>query len=272
MATPRAWALLKLMDDDGLLEKIFPELAPLKHCSQNAYHQYDVFEHTLKAFDFLEKLLHAPAPLSPEIESLRPFLPPAAHFPMLKFAILLHDIGKPWARSTDDAGRIHFYGHEQQSADMAKTITRRLRFSNNDQDYVDFIIRHHIRPLSLFIADRRNNLSPKTLTRFFMKSGSLTRDLLVHTTADIYGKGIPENKRAFIEFILKILLIHEKNFLPRKSLPPLVTGMDLIQEFELTPSPQFSEILARIEEERLSGIIRTRSQALDEIKKMLRPE
>ncbi|PIP41813.1 MAG: hypothetical protein COX19_02540, partial [Desulfobacterales bacterium CG23_combo_of_CG06-09_8_20_14_all_51_8] len=272
LTTPRACWAMGMMTDTGLLDEIFPELAPLKHCSQNAYHQFDAFEHSMKAFDFLEKLLHGPESPPPGTEKIKPFLPLAAHFPLLKFSILLHDIGKPAARSTDEKGRIHFYGHEQPSADMAKAITRRLRFSNHDLAYVDFIIRNHIRPLSLFIADSRQRLPRKALARFFLQSGSLTRDLLVHTMADIHGKGIPENTRTFTEFIHKILVMHSDSFLPRKSSPPLITGNDLIQVFKLKPSPQFAKILASIEEERLSGTIHTRAQALDQVKKIFHPE
>jgi hypothetical protein len=90
--------------------------------------------------------------------------------------------------------------------------------------------------------------------------------------ADIFGKGIHENTRAFTEFVLKILVIYSDVFIPRKSAPPLITGDDLIQIFGLKPSPQFAKILASIEEGRLSGTIKTRAQALDQVKKFLPPE
>ncbi len=52
--------------------------------------------------------------------------------PILKLAMLLHDIGKPRTRSMDAAGAVHFFGHEKIGAEMAEAITGRLKFSNPD--------------------------------------------------------------------------------------------------------------------------------------------
>lgn len=272
LAAPRAGETLAMMDASGLLTEIFPELAPLKACSQNVFHQFDAFEHTIKAFCFLEKLLQDPAALAPDMVFNPADLPPPARFPLLKLAILLHDIGKPGARSMDADGRIHFYGHERTSADLARHITQRLRFSVHDQAYVDFIIRNHILPLSLFVADRRRPLSARATARFFLKTGAFTKDLLAHTMADLVGKGIPENTRNFVRFIRNLLAVHAASFMPRKSSPPLINGNDLIQIFKLIPSPRFARILAHVEEERLAGTIQTRDEALAAVKKILAAE
>ncbi|MDO9265033.1 MAG: HD domain-containing protein, partial [Desulfosalsimonadaceae bacterium] len=150
--TSGAHHYVSLMDDAGLLTAIFPELSPLKACSQNGYHQFDVFEHTMQASQYLEKLLHTPESLIPEHHPLKDIQPPESRWSLLKYAILLHDIGKPQTRSVDQNGRVHFYHHEQESADMALKVHQRLRLSKRQQTYVDFIIRHHLKPLSLFTA------------------------------------------------------------------------------------------------------------------------
>lgn len=258
-----------MMNDTGLLTAIFPELLPLKACSQNVHHQYDAFEHTLKAFDFLETLLHNPDSQVPEIINLKSFLPSPNHFALLKYAILLHDIGKPQTRTIDAKGRIHFYSHEKLSADMAAKINRRLRLSNDEQNYVDFLIRFHLRPLSLFTAYNQNCLNKKAMSRFFLLCGTMTKDILIHTAADLYGKGINKNTHAFFEFLNYLISIYTDSFLPKKDLPPLINGNDLINEFGLKPSPEFSKILRNIDEERFSGNITTRNEALILVKKFL---
>ncbi len=271
--TPRSHRYLLMMNDTGLLTAVFPELSPLKGCTQNAFHQYDAFEHTLKAYGFLERLLHDPDSMASEIINLKSLLPASKHYAMLKYAILLHDIGKPTMRSIDPKGRIHFYRHEKISADMAAKINQRLRLSNQEQRYTDFIIRHHLSLLSLFTAYTQNRLSKKAIARFFLKGEHMTKDLLIHTTADLYGKGtnknIRKNTRAFIEFLNHMIIQYNHSFLPKKSNPPLITGDDLITEFGLKPSPLFSKILHHVEEARFSDHITTRKEAFIHVKEFL---
>ena len=269
-ATAHSADLLRAMDKSGLLTEIFPELLPLKDCTQNVYHQYDAFEHTLKAYEFMERLLHAPDGLIPEVPNLKKLLPPAKRFSLLKYAILIHDIGKPAARTIDSDGRIHFYTHETKSADMADAISRRLRLSNHSRQCVDFIIRHHLRPLSLFNAFRQHRLTKKAISRFFLKCHPLTEEILIHSTADLYGKGIRKNIREFTRFLNHIIDEYTDSFTPKKTLPPLLTGRDLIREFDLAPSPLFSRILTHLEEERFAETITTRADALIWVKNFLK--
>ncbi len=260
---------VSLMDAAGLLAAIFPELSPLKACSQNGYHQYDAFLHTMQAFHYLEKLLHSPEVLLPERHSLSDVKMDENRRSFLKYAILLHDIGKPRTLSVDSKGQVHFYHHEQSSADMTQKINQRLRLSNRQQAYVDFIIRHHLYPLSLFTAFQKNNLSRKGITRFFLKCGNLSTDLFIHAIADICGKGIPENAFAFMAFADQICRIYSRSFIPMTQRPRLLSGDDLIREFGLSPSPLFSKILRHVEEERLAQTITTRGDALKLVKNFL---
>jgi putative nucleotidyltransferase with HDIG domain len=267
--SPHSHRYILMMNESGLLAALFPELIPLKGCSQNFHHQYDALEHTLNAYDFLETLLHNPDSHVRKIVNLKSFLPSPNHFALLKYAILLHDIGKPQTRTIDEKGRIHFYSHEKVSADMAVKVNQRLRLSNDDQNFVDFIIRNHLRPLSLFNAYNQNRLSKKAVSRFFLSCGQMTKDLLIHTAADLYGKGIHKNTQAFFEFLNYLIDFYTNSFLPKKSCPPLINGNDLIREFGLTPSPLFSKILQHVEEERFSGNITTRNEALILVKNFL---
>jgi len=267
--TSCSYQYILMMNETGLLTHLFPELKALKNCSQNKYHTYDVFDHTLKAYAFLENLIHAPGLILNKFEELENFLSKSKQNTLLKHAILLHDIGKPSARSVDKNGLVHFYAHEKISADMAVKINKRLRFSNQEQLYVDFIIRNHLKPLSLFTAYQKNRLSPKAITRFFLKSGDMTADLFIHTIADIYGKGIEKNTNAFVEFTNHMIHTYLNKFVPRASNPPLINGHDLINEFGLTPSPIFAKILGHVKEEQIAGNIKNRNEALSLAKKIL---
>jgi len=262
--------------DTGLLFATLPELAELKQCRQNRFHQFDVLEHTLRAYYHLERLLDSSsdqalltvkgAPLAYRIaESRRP---------LLKFSILLHDIGKPTVQTADRDGNIHFYGHERQSAQMAEAICKRLKCSIRDADSICFLVRHHTRPLSLFRALKAQNADPHAITRFFIKCAEHTCELLMCAAADMLAKEKEQNdrSRAFIIFVNRLLADFETDFKPKKSMPPLITGHDLKNNFGLKPSPLFKKILDRLEEERLSRSDMTRQDAEALVKRLIRDQ
>lgn len=276
----KAYYYLSNMSSTGLLGEIFPELDALKGCMQNRYHSYDVFDHTMKAFCCLERILNNYSDYIPETynQNIKQLNKNKGY--LLKLAILLHDIGKPAAQSIDSQGNIHFYGHGKKGADMANKISKRLKLSNDERYYIDFVVRNHIRPLFLFTSHQKKILTKRSITRFFIKCGDNAPALLLHTIADIQGKGNKEDVRpvcvqrtgrdaAFIEFAK--IMVHDffSDFMQKRTKAPLITGYDLIHEFGLTPSPLFKKTLKLVREERLSDKINTRQEALRLVKDFL---
>ena len=111
---------LRLMEKTGLLDLWVPELRPLVGCVQNRHHRLDVWEHTLATFA-AAKTAHSD----------------------LRWALLLHDTGKPTTRTLDATGEAHFYGHEQVSAQCAVAVLTRLRAPNQLRDKVGALIGLH---------------------------------------------------------------------------------------------------------------------------------
>jgi len=267
---PKSYIYIHQMYETGLLFEIFPELTALQGCKQNKHHSYDVLDHSLTAFSRLEMLLnekifHTGAtdfPI-PDIDEKRSAL--------LKYSILLHDIGKPSALSVGDDENIHFSGHDKIGAEMAKQISKRLKLSNNEADYIDFIIRNHIAALHLYNSCITNPPSNKSLTRFFIKCGDMTPDILLHTIADIKGKG-NEDKRneGFLIFASYLLKEFFSVYKVKKTGPRLITGNDLVDEFGLSPSPLFKRILSVVEESRISNDIKNREEALSLVKELIK--
>lgn len=109
---------LAAMADTGLLDLWLPELRPMVGCTQNHYHRYPVWEHVLE--------VTRRAPAEPE----------------LRWAALLHDVGKPAARSVDAKG-VHFIGHEAISVRMSEALLARLRASHALTRQVAALVRHH---------------------------------------------------------------------------------------------------------------------------------
>jgi tRNA nucleotidyltransferase/poly(A) polymerase len=271
---PGSHPYLSQMADNALLFAFLPELAALKQCRQNRHHQFNVFDHTLRAFFHLEDLL------GPNQKLLIANGQPAArriaetHRPLLKFSILLHDVAKPAVQTMNRDGKRHFFGHERQGAQMAETICRRLKCSNRDTAKIHFLVRHHVRPRSLFTALHEQKAGPRAVTRFFMKCAEHFPDLLIVAAADMLGKKAQPNERstAFTAFLNQLMVDFENDFKPRTINPRLITGHDLTAEFELEPSPLFKKILARVEEEQLSRNDMTRREALALVKRLIAAE
>lgn len=134
---------------------VMPELEPMKGCLQNhERHIYDVWGHTVKA-----------------VESVSP----EAH---LRFAMLLHDSGKPSVKFTDEKGIDHFYSHAKVSRKIADGILSRLKTSNKFRNSVCNLVEYHD-----FLPDK---ISRKTYKKYIAKLGIETvRDLFDVREADI---------------------------------------------------------------------------------------
>lgn len=264
-----AFPWIEQMARSTLLFSIIPELEALKHCPQAGYHDFDAWKHTMRVFEHMEAILIQPEELLPA------GLPGSSAFlengtpALLKLAALLHDIGKPPTRREKRPGEIVFHGHQLKGAEMAMDITLRLKFSTRERQVVTGVIRHHLTPLWLFIHHEKsrppkNRMREEAATRFFMKCGPLSPLILLHALADHRGKTLRAalNEDDHTRFIQKLLAAYVTDFQRNRTLPPLVTGYDLISEFGLRPGPGFKSILNRVEEARLSGEASSRGEGL----------
>ena len=179
-----------------ILAQVIPELRPTMGFSQHSrHHCYDVFTHTAQV------VAACPADLS------------------LRWAALLHDIGKIATFTMDEDGQGHFYGHAQVSADMADEILHRLKSPNALREEVVFLIAHHMDRL---LPER------KQLRRCFSKWGQTRLSkLLALQKADIAGTGVAGGPFPFAEFDEIITqLSEESSCLTLKDLA--VNGHDLM--------------------------------------------
>ena len=261
MSTSRAYPYLAAMADTGLLTALFPEIGCLRGCEQNKYHCYDVFEHTMKSFDCLESLISSAESLKLTAYAQNYLFADQEKTALLKLAILLHDTGKPLSRTSDIKGEYHFYGHASSGADLSKQICDRLKMASREKYFIDFIIRHHLRPLYLFTLHLKAELTPKAVMRFFRKCSDYTPYILLHSIADFQAKG-GSRDNLFKDFVLELIDDYFIKFKTLQKEAPLITGNDLIQEFGLEPSPLFRKILNYVEDSRLAREISDRASAL----------
>lgn len=268
-ATPVSAGYVRDIAGTRMASAIFPGIINLKGCTQNAYHDLDVFDHTLKTYAFLEKILNQPASAGLSDTRAMDYFSDPGNPPLLKYAALLHDIGKPAARTMDETGRVHFYSHDQIGAEMAGDICRNLRFSNSQARYVDVIIRNHLLPLMLFTAHQSGRVVTRAVNRFFVKAGRHTIDLLLLAAADTLGKASKSDANEFITFADTLITTYIDHFVPDSAAPNFIDGHDVMSAFDLPPSPLIGEILNFINEQRLLHPINSRDEALDRVKNFL---
>lgn len=152
-----------LMQYADIVVAVLPELAPMVGCQQqNPHHRFDVWEHSVRAVGQV-----------PTEGALR-------------WAMLLHDSGKPACKTVDEQGVGHFYGHPKVSREIAEQIARRLRFSNEQTDRLLLLVEQHDRPLGDNDKLLRRRLAQIGEARF--------RDLLAVKKGDAVGQGThPDN-------------------------------------------------------------------------------
>jgi tRNA nucleotidyltransferase/poly(A) polymerase len=249
------------MAECGTLEALLPDMSRLKGCAQNPNHGVDVWQHTLRAYAAIERLLEHPCPTLPPagqqfVKSM------STEFKiLLKLAILLHDIGKPASREKNASGRTLFYGHAASGVPLVRRICRRLRISSRQSQWIELVVNYHQWPLNLYLSQRGTAFKTKPLGRFLRQCGPLTPYILLHAVADCQGKANHDDQSAYLEFIRKTLLLYFDNAAVSTP-PPLLNGHDLQTRFALAPSPLIGQLLRQIEEARLTGIIKDRNQAL----------
>lgn len=147
-----------LRENSGILFTILPELAAMKGCKQEIpHHLYDVWEHTLHALE------HAVPKFS------------------VRFALLLHDSGKPKAKTYGADGTAHFYGHAKHSAAICRRIAERLRLPKRFQSSAERLVLYHDTPLPMKEAKIRKLLIALGEDGFFDLLAVMRGDSFAHS-------------------------------------------------------------------------------------------
>lgn len=227
-----------ILQESGLLAQFLPELSRLENCTQDPIHhpEGDVFTHSLEVLKFI---------LSKSKD------------PILRFAALLHDIGKFTCREErveNGQVRISNLGHDRAGAEMAKEICQRLRFTNEDTKRIVSLVDLHM------VAHLLPEFRKGKLANFFRVNESIIDDLILLQHADACGCW-NESKSNQVVLLEKL-----EEFRSVKS-PDLVNGSDLIK-LGLKPGPRFKEILLRLRDLQDEGLVSTKDQALAELDKL----
>ncbi len=289
LALPKAADSLGYMDSSGLLTAVIPELVPLKGLEQPLPHCYDVFLHsmeTVAAMDEIQRVGYKTVDADtryPVSGILAPFSAQLnAHLDeviaggrsrlvVLKLAALLHDVGKPAARTVNAKGRIRFFEHQRKGADIARAVLRRLRFSAREARLIWAIIANHMRPLLL---SKREVVTNRAIYRFFRDTGEAGVDVLLLSLADHLATSGPEGLdiaewERFLDLVHRMLGKYYEERGEVVSPPKLIDGHDLMERFGLEPGPRIKELLEAVREAQAQGEVATREEALAYVREIL---
>ncbi|OGF56816.1 MAG: hypothetical protein A2Z21_02535 [Candidatus Fraserbacteria bacterium RBG_16_55_9] len=254
LRTRRSARGLELLDEHGLLDLILPELVACKGVPQpEKYHpEGDVYTHTLLALRIADRFIRNP---------------------LVKLALLLHDIGKRRALEINHGENAA--GHDIIGADMTREICRRLRLSNDELRLVEYLVREHQR-IGHFpemgrgkqVKFMRQGEDPAQEMENFPARFPYFAKLIQLMIADCQASAMKSKGWYPVIQTTNELLIHLKELAEQAQARELINGHDLLR-LGVPKGPELGAFLEELHERIFAGEIRSRREALAQAERLI---
>lgn len=250
----------RLLDSCGLLSQILPELSALKGVETvDGKGHKDNFEHTLEVLD---NVASAPRPEAKEGELRHDAL-------WLRWAALLHDIGKPGTKRFDSGSGWSFHGHEVLGSKMVPAVFSRLKLPIDEMKYVRKLVWLHLRPIALV----DEIVTDSAVRRLLFDAGSDIDDLMILCNADITSKNESKVARLRSNFELvkrKLVEVEEKDALRNFKNP--ISGDYVMQVYGIPPCSEIGRLKDMVKEAIIDGRIGNNFEEADALMRELAPQ
>ncbi|MBU1178434.1 HD domain-containing protein [Patescibacteria group bacterium] len=243
-----------LYDASSIMHYVFPEIEDMKGVEQplEFHAEGDVFFHTRLCLQL------TPTDVSTE----------------LRLALLLHDIGKPSTQKTperDRVDRIRFDEHPEEGAKLAHQICRRLRLANKLTERVVWLVRNHM----MFVMGQVEDMRTTTIKKYFIDDVKLGDDLLELYRIDTEASDSSQQRkflarqREVVEHIARMREAFAEAEV--KTFRHIITGQDIMQEFNLEPGPGVGKYLMRVDDFIFKYVVKNKKEpSRDEVIKFLK--
>ena len=261
----------KLMDQTGLLEYVLPQLSKLKGVETvDGRGHKDNFSHTLQVVEnviadeakgIAAGTLKDYTPMEDGdgfVESVRtePCL-------WLRWAALLHDIGKPASKRYDPHCGWTFHGHEAIGSRMVPKIFQQLKMPLNEKmKYVQKLVALHHRPVALVDSE----VTDSAVRRLLFDAGNEIQDLMILCNADITSKNpvkVERIRKNFEEVRRKLVEVEAKDEIRNFKNP--ITGEYVMQVYGIPPCKEIGELKEFIKNAILDGVIGNTFEEADKL-------
>ncbi len=259
---------LGLLDALGATAAVLPEVEALRGVEQNPYHHLDVRDHTIEVLTRLIELEGDLEGLVGEAaDDLRalfaePLADQLTRGGALRFAALLHDLGKPETRTEGEGGRVLFMGHDRAGARIVRELCRRLRASRRLGDFLANLTLNHLR-LGFLVHERP--LSRRQVYEYLRATEPDSADVTLLTVADRLATQGERTKQAAIDAHLELAReIIGEVLAWRRDGPPRspIRGDRLASELGIDPGPELGRLLAEIQAAVFAGEVSSSDDAI----------